>query len=122
MAFVFHGDFDVRADGGTFRFHAGKPHGNPVIIVAGISENEESVGITGRGTARIEKDILMAIISEVGEGDSIFLRGCEATRWEPLRRIRDRQSLRKCPGIRRYRRRQSWRPWVGRSCRAPPLW
>jgi len=71
MTFVFHGDFDVRADGGTIRFHAGKPHGNPVIIVAGISENAESVGITGRGTARIEKDILMAIISEVGEGDTV---------------------------------------------------
>jgi len=58
----------IARDGYDSVFNPGKPTNQSIIVLPGLKTIVESVrAITGRGTARIEKDILMATISEVAK-------------------------------------------------------
>ena len=68
---IFHGHFDPGSDRGPVCLHAHQLQIDPVIAVAGVFEQTESVTVPGHGAADRSDDVFIAIIIDVRKGDTV---------------------------------------------------
>src|SRR5580698_5733056 len=68
---IFDGHFDARSDGGPVGLDAYQLQIDPVIAIARVFEQAESMAVPGRGAADGSNDVLIAIIIDVRKDDTM---------------------------------------------------
>ncbi len=71
MPFIFDGYFDSRSDPGAVGFHSYKLHGDLVVAISQTFENAEGMCISRSSPAGTSRDVFVAVIAQVGEGDAV---------------------------------------------------
>ena len=72
-AFIFHGYFDSGADRRAVAFHSHQAKRDPVIAVARIFKQANGVPVAGHRAPRFSDEVFLAVVFEIGKGDSVSL-------------------------------------------------
>src|SRR5437762_6561939 len=68
---VLNDELDARSDGSAIGFDADQLDVDPILVVAGILEDPEGVGIGRRSAAHGSQNIFVTVILQVGKGSTV---------------------------------------------------